>query len=249
MIPKLHLNLCSGSSGASVFSNPLFISQSSSYFTCEQHLITHSWWLILFLVKLLFLPAGILLSYVSLLFSKWFLSLLAGSSPILKSTNGFPSQNESRGLWILPWCTRPCINHSHLRYPQFRIQDFFACSVFSHLSTLHFPPLHQACLGLKISTLVSCLSALPLGSNYAHAMSLLRCLSKRSVLWELCKQHPTYSLLLFLTLLSFPLYHLPYYVLCISFNGWLSLEWRLYVIEWDKYLLSERFNYKNVQRK
>lgn len=154
LIPKLHLNLCSGSSGASMFSNPLFISQSSSYFTCELHLITHSWLLTLFLLELLFLPAGIPLSYVSLLFSKWLLSLLAGSLPILKSTNGFPSQNESRGLWILPWCTRPCVNHSHPRYPQFRIQDFFACSVFSHLSTLHFPLLHQACLGLKTSTLL-----------------------------------------------------------------------------------------------
>lgn len=154
LIPKLHLNLCSGSSGASMFSNPLFISQSSSYFTCELHLITHSWLLTLFLLKLLFLPAGIPLSYVSLLFSKWLLSLLAGSLPILKSTNGFPSQNESRGLWILPWCTRPCVNHSHPRYPQFRIQDFFACSVFSHVSTLHFPLLHQACLGLKTSTLL-----------------------------------------------------------------------------------------------
>ena len=145
------------------------------------------------------------------------------------------TQNESRGLGILPWYTRPCVNHSHPRYPRFCSQDFFTCSVFSHLSTLHFPPLHQACLGLRTSTPVSCLSALPLGTNFAYAISLLGSLSERSVLWELCKQYPTYSPLL----CSISLYTTCPIVLCISFNCWLSLEWRLCVIEWDKYLLSE----------
>lgn len=111
MIPKLHLNLCSGFSGASMFSNPLFISQSSSHFTCEQHLITYSWWLTLFLVKLLLLPTGIPPSYVSLLFSKWFLRLLAGSSPILKP-NGFPSHSEWK-----PWTLHLTMVYTALRKP------------------------------------------------------------------------------------------------------------------------------------
>lgn len=156
------------------------------------------------------------------------------------------TQNESRGLCILPWYTQPCVSHSHPRViPGFAVRTFLLAqsSPTSRLSTLHRYTKHVWVSGPLLQY--------PAWVPFPLAPTLLMlCLSsdlfQKGLYSELCKQYPTYSPLL----CSISLYTTCPIVLCISFNCWLSLEWRLCVIEWDKYLLSERrFNYRNVQRK
>ena len=146
----------------------------------------------------------------------------------LKAHWWLPSHSEQK-----PWSAGPCVNRSRPHYLWFHIQcDIFACSVFSHHSILHFPPLHQAHLCLRASALVSSrLNALPLGNHLAHTVTssglCSNLSSERSELWELCKQHPTTISLPYLDL--FFLYHLPRNMLCILFIGCLPLEWRFCV--------------------